>query len=81
MDNLKDVQQRQSVTNSPNQTGVGQGLANAARFGQPSQRAQDVAARDTEIRCLWYVRLIVNKQSSYLATNSPKALGCGRETR
>jgi len=62
MDKLKDAKQRQSVTNSPNQTGVGQRVVNATRFGQPSQRAQDAAAqRSTETKWSWYLREVVQR--------------------
>lgn len=61
MDKLKDAKQRQSVTNSPNQTGVGQRLAIDTRFGQPSQRAQDAAARRNETRWSWYLREVVQR--------------------
>jgi len=63
MDKLKDVEERQSVTNSLNQTVVGQRLVTDTRLVQPSRQAREAAAREAEMRWLWYLRLVVNKKN------------------
>jgi len=62
MHKVKDVKERQSVTNSPNETPVGEPLVTDTRLVQPSRHAREAAARHAhDVRWRWYLREVVQR--------------------